>query len=148
MARAWRKISTTPGRSGKAARPVSGRTRHTGSGWQTYSGLKHISERKEGRCDETSPVHSSGRKSLWISWTQHAVLQVQCPHVIVVFFLNKMIVRNTDYSVSPSFFMYLMTDSGRRWYSLANFPTSKLSEPASSIRRCISASSQGLPCLG
>ena len=28
----WRKITTTPDRSGKAARPVSARARHTGSG--------------------------------------------------------------------------------------------------------------------
>ncbi|MFG5995186.1 hypothetical protein N4R04_27350 [Salmonella enterica subsp. enterica serovar Pomona] len=38
LARAWRKITTTPGLSGKAARPVSGRTRHTGSGWQSAAG--------------------------------------------------------------------------------------------------------------
>ncbi|EKA7659345.1 hypothetical protein OL397_004522 [Salmonella enterica] len=38
LARVWRKITTTPGLSGKAARPVSGRTRHTGSGWQSAAG--------------------------------------------------------------------------------------------------------------
>ncbi|EGV2887831.1 hypothetical protein JF525_004267 [Salmonella enterica] len=38
LARAWRKITTTPGLSDKDARPVSGGTRHTGSGWQPAAG--------------------------------------------------------------------------------------------------------------
>ncbi|EBX0870009.1 hypothetical protein DQZ64_16630, partial [Salmonella enterica subsp. enterica serovar Bareilly] len=38
LARAWRKITTTPGLSDKAARPVSVRARHTGSGWQPAAG--------------------------------------------------------------------------------------------------------------
>ncbi|EAB7495730.1 hypothetical protein AH048_22760 [Salmonella enterica subsp. enterica] len=32
LARVWRTITTTPGLSDKDARPVTGRTRHTGSG--------------------------------------------------------------------------------------------------------------------
>nr|QCB65996.1 hypothetical protein [Raoultella ornithinolytica]UVN19778.1 hypothetical protein [Klebsiella michiganensis] len=36
MARGWRKIPAAPGRSGKTARPVSDRTRDTGSGWQVH----------------------------------------------------------------------------------------------------------------
>ncbi|EAA7190327.1 hypothetical protein DSG91_05245 [Salmonella enterica subsp. enterica] len=38
LARVWRKITTTPGLSDKDARPVTGRTRHTGSGWQSAAG--------------------------------------------------------------------------------------------------------------
>ncbi|EDL8861560.1 hypothetical protein CSY93_15455 [Salmonella enterica] len=38
LARVWRKITTTPGLSDKDARPVKGRTRHTGSGWQPVAG--------------------------------------------------------------------------------------------------------------
>lgn len=38
LARAWRKITTTPGLSDTDARPVSVRTRHTGSGWQPAAG--------------------------------------------------------------------------------------------------------------
>ncbi|EAA7570418.1 hypothetical protein GY69_001965 [Salmonella enterica subsp. enterica] len=38
LARVWRKITTTRGLSDKNARPVTGRTRHTGSGWQSAAG--------------------------------------------------------------------------------------------------------------
>ncbi|HAF2546748.1 TPA: hypothetical protein G9F23_002638 [Salmonella enterica] len=38
MARAWRTITPTPGLSDKDARPVTVRTRHTGSGWQSATG--------------------------------------------------------------------------------------------------------------
>ncbi|ECE6512202.1 hypothetical protein DTG00_13165 [Salmonella enterica subsp. enterica] len=38
LARVWRKITTTPGLSDKDARPVKGRTRHTGSGWAGMAG--------------------------------------------------------------------------------------------------------------
>ncbi|EGI6330376.1 hypothetical protein ABM36_004779 [Salmonella enterica subsp. enterica serovar Adelaide] len=39
LARIWRTITTTPGLSDKDARPVTGRTRHTGSEWQSASGV-------------------------------------------------------------------------------------------------------------
>jgi hypothetical protein len=39
-ARDWRTLSTTPGLSGKAARPVPDRTRDTGSGWQAFSDIR------------------------------------------------------------------------------------------------------------
>ncbi|ECZ6618879.1 hypothetical protein F8X20_20620 [Salmonella enterica] len=40
LARVWRTITTTPGLSDKDARPVTGRTRHTGSGGQSASGVQ------------------------------------------------------------------------------------------------------------
>lgn len=60
-ARGWRKIPAAPGLSGKAARPVTGRTRDTGSGWQA-----HPPAPRGGRGRKAEPVRATaetGRKN-------------------------------------------------------------------------------------
>ncbi|KAA1485796.1 hypothetical protein F1D55_24030, partial [Klebsiella pneumoniae] len=49
-ARDWRTLSTTPGRSGKTARPVPDRTRDTGSGRQVHPPRRPaVAEEKRSR---------------------------------------------------------------------------------------------------
>ncbi|MBQ5173699.1 hypothetical protein FD764_27325, partial [Klebsiella pneumoniae] len=59
-ARDWRTLSTTPGRSGKTARPVPDRTRDTGSGRQAC-----VNSRRTGNYRHTCPQIRGLR--LWIT---------------------------------------------------------------------------------
>ncbi|EFP1215234.1 hypothetical protein HPV03_004339 [Salmonella enterica] len=65
----WRKITTTPDRSGNAARPVSVRARHTGSG--QWISPRHMNAEQrdiiyegEGNTGESDDVHTQTYRPL------------------------------------------------------------------------------------